>query len=70
MSWDDWNGNMAIYFSQEHIMFAPEEDWRSVAHHMSSLAVFETYPVPSPDNFETWQDWADEFTLIINGPSY
>jgi hypothetical protein len=27
------------------------------------------YPVPLPDTFDTWQDWAKEFTEIINGPS-
>jgi len=70
MSWEDWNGNMAIYYSQEHIVFSPEEDWKTAAQHMSSLAAFEPYPVPSPDKFENWQDWAREFTLIVNGLSY
>lgn len=70
MSWEDWNGNLAIYFSQEHILMLPEEEWRTVAQHTSSLTVFEPYPVPSPDGFENWQDWAIEFTLIVNGPSY
>jgi hypothetical protein len=70
MSWEDWNGNMAIYYGQEHIVFQPEENWRAAAQHMSSLAVMEPYPVPSPDKFENWQDWANEFTLIINGPAY
>ena len=70
MSWEDWNGNLAIYFSQENIMHAPEDQWREVAQHTSSLAVFQSYPVPSPDGFEYWQDWASEFTLIVNGPSY
>jgi hypothetical protein len=27
------------------------------------------YPVPSPDTYQNWQDWAIEFTEIINGPS-
>ena len=70
MSWEDWNGNLAIYYSQEHIMFQPEVNWKQAAQHVSSLAVFEPYPVPSPEAFENWQDWAREFTLIINGPSY
>jgi hypothetical protein len=30
---------------------------------------FGTYPVPSPDTYTTWQEWAREFTTIINGPS-
>jgi len=70
MSWEDWNGNMAIYFGSQNVMFAPEKNWKAAAQQMSSMAAFEPYPVPSPDHFENWQDWANEFTLIINGPSY
>lgn len=70
MSWEDWNGNMAIYFGQENIMDVPEEDWRSAANNMANMEVFAAYPVPSAERFETWEEWAIEFTLIINGPSY
>lgn len=68
MSWEDWNGNLAIYYSQEHILFSDEENWKNTANHMASLATFQPFPVPNPDNFETWQDWAEEFTLTVNGP--
>jgi|GEM_PF-1441906 hypothetical protein len=70
MSWEDWNGNMAIYFGSQNVMFSPELEWKKAAQQMSSMAAFETFPVPSPEGFENWQDWANEFTLIINGPSY
>jgi hypothetical protein len=70
MSWEDWNGNVAIYYGQEPVMFQPEENWQEAAQHLSSMAVFQPYPVPSPSNFVNWQDWAREFTQIINGPSY
>jgi hypothetical protein len=69
MTWEEWNGNMAVYYSQEPIVFSSEEEWKLAAQHMSSLVQFETYPVPSPDNYDNWQDWASEFTLTINGPS-
>jgi len=69
MSWDDWNGNLAIYYSQEHIMFQPEENWRQAAQHMASLATFQPFPLPNPEAYENWQDWANEFTLIVNKPN-
>ena len=69
MSWNDFNGNLAIHYGQEPIMFAPEENWRAVAQNMSQMGVFAAYPVPSPERFATWQEWAREFTLIVNGPS-
>ena len=68
MSWDEFNGNLAIHYGQEPIMFAPEENWHSVAQNMAMMQSFAAYPVPSPSEFSNWQDWAREFTLIINGP--
>ena len=69
MSWEDFNGNLAIHYGQEPMMFASEENWQSAAQNMSQMHVFAAYPVPSPKDFESWQDWARAFTLIINGPS-
>lgn len=70
MSWEDWIGNFTIYYGSQNIMILPEEQWRDCARHIGSMAVFEAYPVPSPDTFESWQEWALETTLLINGPSY
>jgi hypothetical protein len=69
MSWDDWNGNLAIYYGQKNIKFSPEENWREGAMNIVNLESFSSYPVPNPDLYGTWQDWAREFTLIINGPT-
>jgi hypothetical protein len=66
MSWDDWNGNLAIYYSQEHIMFRPEAEWKEVAQNMCNTQSFSIFPLPDPSNYENWQDWAKEFTLIVN----
>jgi hypothetical protein len=32
MTWDDWNGNLAIYYGQKNIKFANEENWREGAY--------------------------------------
>jgi len=69
MSWEDWNGNLAIYYSEEPIPYTSEADWLETARNVSQLPSFSVYPVPDPTLFATWQDWANEFTLIINGPS-
>ena len=70
MSWDEWNENLLIYYGQRNIQLSPEEDWRIGAYNIVQSPVFGRYPIPDPDTFNTWQDWAMEFTTIINGPSY
>jgi hypothetical protein len=69
MSWEDWNGNLIMYFGEEPIPYSPEIDWKVTANNVAQLPTFASYPVPIPETYENWQDWALEFTLIINGPS-
>ena len=68
-TWDDWNGNLAVYYSREPIMIESEDNWREVASSVGLLATFANYPVPDPSQYQTWQTWAKDFTEIINGPS-
>lgn len=70
MSWEDWNGNLAIYYGQRNITFVPEEGWRQGAENIVQSPLFSRFPVPDPSTFETWQDWAYEFTNIINGKKH
>lgn len=70
MTWEDFSGNLAIYYGREPVMFATEENWRDGAENIASMSTFSAYPVESPDRFENWQDWARAFTEIINGPSH
>lgn len=69
-TWEDWLGNVIIYYGQHNIMTTSELDWKDGAHHIAQSESFGAYPVPSPDVYENWQDWAKEFTEIINGPSH
>ena len=69
MSWEDWNGNLIMFYGQEPIGYNTEDQWRETARGVGQLTTFEVYPVPNPDGYENWQDWALEFTEIINGPS-
>jgi hypothetical protein len=69
MDWENWNGNLAMFYSEEPIPYViDEKDWKMVAKNVSQLPTFEVFPVPDPDLYANWQDWAFEFTLIINGP--
>ena len=69
MDWESWNGNLIMFYAQEPIPYHQETEWRQTAASVAQLATFDSYPVPSPNTFANWQDWAKEFTLIINGPS-
>jgi hypothetical protein len=69
MSWEDWNGNLVMFYGEEPIPALPEIDWKIVASNVAQLPTFLSYPVPDPALYENWQDWAYEFTEIINGPT-
>ena len=69
MSWEDWNGNFILYYGQEPIGVSIEDDWKTIASQIAQLQTFSAYPISDPAIYENWQDWANEFTLIINGLS-
>ena len=69
MSWEDWNGNLIIYYGQETIPYSEELFWQDTAKNIAELPTFAAYPVPDPDRYPDWQTWAKDFTEIINGPS-
>ena len=69
MSWEDWNGNLVMFYGEEPIPVLPEADWKAVADNVAQLPTFLNYPVPDPALYTNWQDWAYEFTEIINGPT-
>jgi hypothetical protein len=69
-TWDDWVGNVIIFYGQHDIMTTPEEHWQEGAQHIAQSETFGAYPVPSPLTYDNWQDWAREFTEIINGKSH
>ena len=65
----DWNGNLLLWFGEQPIPYNTEERWKETASTVAELPFFEVYPIPYPDTFEKWQDWADEVALLINGKS-
>jgi hypothetical protein len=69
MSWEDWNGNLIMFYGEEPIAMLSEAQWREVADNVAQLPTFLNYPVSDSQLFENWQDWANDFTEIINGPT-
>lgn len=67
--WETFNGNLIMFYAEELIPFSSEADWMVTAKNIAQTPAFSVYPVPDPERFASWQDWANEFTLIINGPS-
>ena len=70
MTWEEFNGNLLIQYSQENIHIDTEENWTSVAKGLVQSPTFAAYPTPNTDDFNTWQDWARAFITVINGPSH
>jgi hypothetical protein len=66
-TWEDWNGNLIMFYSEQPIPYNVEDNWKETAKNLVQLPTFLLCPVPDPDLYEDWQDWADEFTLIVNG---
>jgi len=68
-TWEDWNGNLLTFYSQEPIPYAEEDKWKDVARNVISLPTFSVYGIPDPDLVDDWQEWVEAFSLIVNGPS-
>lgn len=66
-TWEEWNGNYILWYGQNNTEYQPEENWRTAADQIMQSSIFSQYPVPDPALYETWQEWAAEFALIING---
>ena len=68
-SWEDFNGNLIIAYGYEPVPYHSEKDWLETARAMSQMSTFAVYPIPNPEMFTNWSDWAKEFSLIVNGSS-
>jgi hypothetical protein len=69
-SWEDWNGNFVIYYGQLNIPQTSEEEWKDAANTIAGSVTFSAFPIPSPEKYDNWQDWAEDVALSINGKSH
>ena len=68
-TWENWNGNLLHYYGEQLIPMLPEDQWQEVAKSIISIPFFGVYAIPDPLSYESWQEWAEQFTLVLNGPS-
>ncbi|CAB4129440.1 hypothetical protein UFOVP118_59 [uncultured Caudovirales phage] len=65
--WESFNGNLIMYYGQNPIPITSEEDWDITARNIAQTPSFMQYNIPGPEAFESWQDWAAQFIILING---
>jgi hypothetical protein len=68
-TWESFNGALLMIYSEEPIPYMSEIDWKATADSMAQLPTFLAYPISDSEGYATWQDWANDFTQIVNGPS-
>lgn len=57
-----------MYYGNEPIPITDEDNWHDTAKNIMEVPSFSAYNLPDPDQFQTWQEWANQFVLLINGP--
>ena len=50
-TWDEWNGNLLHYFSEQQFPRLPEIQWQEVARAVTVNPVFDKYAVAAPETF-------------------
>ena len=66
MSWDLWCSLMAEQFAAQQLGVVPEEMWKQWGNGLAGNGFFERNGVPSTQNFDSWQDWAEALVGIVN----
>ena len=62
-TWDSWASLMVeAYGSQQLVVPTDESEWKEWAAGLRGIDLFANDGVPSPDQFDDWQEWA--FALV------
>jgi len=67
-TWEDFNGNLVMFYSQNNISFNDEANWDVTAREIAQSPSFQAYGTPDPQTYDSWQEWALEFGNLVNGP--
>jgi hypothetical protein len=67
---EEWSGNFIQWYGQEGIGQGAENEWLEIARQIVSAPSFAAYGLKSPDEYDTWQEWAEDVSLAINGPTH
>jgi hypothetical protein len=68
-TFEEWSGNFIQWYGKEAIGQASEDDWKEIAYQIVASPSFAVYGLQAPDKYENWQDWAEDVSLAINGPT-
>lgn len=66
MTWDQYCKLMAELFAPNQIGFVPEEHWRDWVDGLNGIGYFVQSGVPDHRGFETWDQWAQNMTGIMD----
>ena len=67
---EEWSGNFVQWYGQEGVGQGTENDWQEIARQRVASPSFAAYGLQSPEVFQTWQEWAEDVSLAINGPTH
>jgi hypothetical protein len=66
-TWDSWASLMVeAYGAQQLAIPAGEEHWKEWASGLRGIDIFINEAVPTPYEFNKWQDWATALVNTVN----
>ena len=66
-TFDSWASLMCeLYAAQQLEIPSALTDWRIWGDGIRAIAVFANEAIPMTDNFDDWQEWAEELVNAVN----
>lgn len=66
-TFDSWASLMAEQYAVNHLEIPnPYTDWKLWGNGLKAIDVFTNEAIPSTDNYDNWQDWAQALLGAIN----
>jgi len=69
-TFEDWVGNFIQWYGEQGIGQGTENNWTEIADQITGCPSFSAYGLQSAEKYQTWQDWAADISLAINGPTH
>jgi len=69
-NFEEWSGNFIMWYGKEAIGQGDDNNWQEIANQIVNTPSFAAYGLKSPEEYDTWQEWAKDLTLAINGPTH
>ena len=66
-TFDSWASLMCeLYSTQQLEIPTPLTDWKKWGDGIRAIDVFANEAIPMTDNFDDWQEWAEELVNAVN----